>query len=495
MLARLRAWIDRIPVDDPVDRRNALFMQWLLLFEGLRTPLNKLYLASFHWQYLYDRFYSKARTGTRMAIAVDLGTDLAMTAVAWLGLYLIRTGKFRPAVSLYLAVVLGSGALAYAAFGYRATDGSITLIMVLALSGMMLGRRALWITYAAEAVVLIVSIAPTKIASIPHVMPWLVEAYNSLPVRALMSYLLITVILDRSVNALRQSLVEANAQRRQLSWEMTERERAQEQLLHAQKMDAVGKLASGITHDLNNVFGIILGFSTERDRLTTPDALSDEDVQITADAMEGIELAARRGTTVCRKLLNFSRRDATHAETFDIASAIHELHPLLRQLLPPSILLDIRVPDSQLLIRFDRSQFALAIINLTANARDAMPSGGACTLSAEREGTHVILSILDTGIGMSASTKAKIFEPFFTTKPIGSGTGLGLSVVYDLIQRANGDIRIESEPGKGSVFRIRLPMVTASAASSEPGVTEAEEHGWALLIDDDNDLRSLLSSV
>ena len=189
MLARLRAWIDRIPVDDPVDRRNALFMQWLLLFEGLRTPLNKLYLASFHWQYLYDRFYSKARTGTRMAIAVDLGTDLAMTAVAWLGLYLIRTGKFRPAVSLYLAVVLGSGALAYAAFGYRATDGSITLIMVLALSGMMLGRRALWITYAAEAVVLIVSIAPTKIASIPHVMPWLVEAYNSLPVRALMSYL------------------------------------------------------------------------------------------------------------------------------------------------------------------------------------------------------------------------------------------------------------------------------------------------------------------
>ena len=124
-----------------------------------------------------------------------------------------------------------------------------------------------------------------------------------------------------------------------------------------------------------------------------------------------------------------------------------------------------------------------------------MPSGGACTLSAEREGTHVILSILDTGIGMSASTKAEIFEPFFTTKPIGSGTGLGLSVVYDLIQRANGDIRIESEPGKGSVFRIRLPMVTASAASSEPGVTGAEEHGWALLIDDDNDLRSLLSSV
>jgi signal transduction histidine kinase len=462
VLRRFQSWLGRIPVDDPVDHRNAIFMQCLLLFEGLRTPLNKIYLASFHWTYLLDRFYSKARSGTAMAIAIDLGTDLAMTVAAWLGLYLIRTGKFRPAVAIYLTVVVCSGALAYAAFGYRATDGSLTLIMVLALSGMMLGRQALWITYAAEALVLIVSVAPTAILQAPHVLPGLVAVYNALPMRALMSYLLIAVILDRSVNALRASLAEANAQRRQLSLEIAERERAHEQLLHAQKMDAIGELTSGIAHDINNVFCIILGFSTERDRLTA-DALSDEDIHVAADAMEGMELAARRGAAVCRKLLNFSRSDATNAETFDMDSALQELRPLLRQLLPPSIDLEMRSPDCDLPIHFDRSQLELAIINLVSNARDAMPGGGTCTLYAEREGPHVTLSIRDTGLGMSASTKAKVFEPFFTTKPMGSGTGLGLSVVYDLIQRAGGDIRVESELGEGSIFRVRLPIATAAA--------------------------------
>ena len=468
VLQRFRSWLGRIPVDDPVDHRNAVFMQCLLLFEGLRTPLNKIYLASFHWTYLLERFYTKARSGTAMAIAVDLGTDLAMTVAAWLGLYLIRTGKFRPAVAIYLAVVVCSGALAYAAFGYRATDGSLTLIMVLALSGMMLGRQALWITYAAEALVLIVSVVPTTVVLAPDVMPGLVAVYNALPMRALMSYLLIAVILDRSVNALRASLAEANAQRRQLSLEIAERERTHEQLLHAQKMDAIGELTSGIAHDINNVFGIILGFSTERDRLTTEHPLADEDILAVADAMEGMELAARRGTAVCRKLLNFSRSDATQAEIFDMDSALHELRPLLKQLLPASIRVEMGSPNCELPICFDRSQFELAVINLAANARDAMPAGGTLTLDADRQGPHVILSIRDTGIGMSPSTRRKVFEPFFTTKPMGSGTGLGLSVVYDLIQRAGGDIAVESEPGKGSIFRIRLPIMTKAAANLLP---------------------------
>jgi CheY-like chemotaxis protein len=153
------------------------------------------------------------------------------------------------------------------------------------------------------------------------------------------------------------------------------------------------------------------------------------------------------------------------------------------------------IPESELPIHFDRSQFELAIINLASNARDAMPDGGACTFSAEQEGAHVILSIRDIGIGMSTSTKAQIFEPFFTTKPVGSGTGLGLSVVYGLIRNANGEMQVESELGKGSIFSIRLPIAAELIAPVLPVSEKFEECVRVLLIDDDDDLRHLLSST
>jgi signal transduction histidine kinase len=451
--------------------RNAIFMQWLLLFEGLRTPLNKIYLVAFHWPYLGDQFYSKARFGAHVAIFIDLGTDVIMTMSAWTSLYLIRLGRFRHAVALYIGVVLCSGALAYTAFGYRATDGSLTMIMVLALGGMMLGRKALWITYAVEAVILAISVAPIGDGASIHFPAFISETYNHLPMRALMSYLLIAIILDRSIHALRDSLEESNHQRQLLSQEIVERERTHEQLLHAQKMDAIGKLTSGIAHDINNVFGIILGFSTERDRLidSSGKGVTGDDAQAVESAMEGIELAARRGAAVCRKLLNFSRRDTTHEEIFDITSALRELHALMRQLLPPSIHLHLDLSSHPIPIRFDRSQFELAIINLVSNARDAMPDGGTCHISLREEASHAVLTVRDTGTGMLESTREKIFEPFFTTKPTGSGTGLGLSVVYNLVQRAGGHISVDSEFGRGSAFRIELPVATSSiAAPSHP---------------------------
>ena len=238
-----------------------------------------------------------------------------------------------------------------------------------------------------------------------------------------MSYLLIAIVIDRSINALRESLDESNAHRRELKREIAERERTQEQLLHAQKMDAVGKLASGIAHDMNNVLGIILGFAMERDRLN-PDLPYDEDAQAMADALEGVELAARRGAAVCSKLLNFSRHDVTHTETFNAVSALRDIQPLLRQLLPSAVQLSIDTPHEDLPIRFDRSQFELALLNLASNARDAMPGGGRCKITlTSQDAATVTLLIEDSGTGMPDELLHRIFEPFFTTKPVDQGTG------------------------------------------------------------------------
>jgi signal transduction histidine kinase len=464
MMSRIRQWLADTPIVDPVDRRNATFMQLLLLFEGLRIPATKFYLFGAYGSYLYEHFYAKARIGAPAAMGIDIGTDLAMTISAWLGFYLIRVGRFPLAVAQFVGTMLVCGAVAYAAFGYRATDGNLTLIMILALSGLMLGRRALWITYAAEALILIMSVdlQPLKLSTETHLPALIVAFYNLLPMRALTSYLLIALIVDRSIHALRDSLLESDQRRLQLAHEIAERERTQAQLLHAQKMDAVGQLASGVAHDVNNVFDIILGFSTERDRLLVDDEPPEGDMRAVADALEGIELAARRGTAVCRKLLNFSRRDVPEAEEFDVVDALNELRPLARQSLPPCCELQMELPPGARRIWFDRSQFELAVINLVTNARDAMPEGGRCTIALEDAGGYVLLSVSDTGIGMPEAIRAQVFEPFFTTKPAERGTGLGLSVVHGLVLQAGGNTVIQSEPGKGTVIQVFLPLSAQS---------------------------------
>ena len=490
MFQRLQAWFNRIPIDDPVDRRNGVFMQWLLLFEGLRMPLNKMYLLLFNWNYMESTLYDTARTGPRVAIAIDLATDAAMTAAPWIGIWLIRRGRFRAAVALYVGVVLASAALAYGAFGYHENFVDLTLVVILTISGLMLGRRALWTTYGVLALVFAIGVVPPQIFSDIRLWRVAVETYVAFPGRALMSYLLIAIVIDRSINALRESLAESNAHRRELKREIAERERTQEQLLHAQKMDAVGKLASGIAHDMNNVLGIILGFAMERDRLN-PDAPYDEDAQAMADALEGVELAARRGAAVCSKLLNFSRHDVTHTETFNAVSALRDIQPLLRQLLPPAVQLIIDTPHEELPIRFDRSQFELTLLNLASNARDAMPGGGRCKIIlTSHDAATVTLSIEDSGTGMPDELLHRIFEPFFTTKPVDQGTGLGLSVVYSLVNRAGGDISVRSVSGIGTTFCIELPMAESAAAPTAVALPAGRVRVW--LIDDDDSLRGVL---
>ncbi|HEV7776763.1 MAG TPA: ATP-binding protein [Luteibacter sp.] len=491
MWQRLKGWLERLPIDDPVDRRNAFFMQLLMIYEGCEIPLNKLYLL------VTNPTYGMLLSGNepswpRFALAIDLGTDLVITLSAWLGFYLIRTGRFRGAVAQFLGTLLMSSLIAYSTFGYEAWPHDLVSIVALALGGLMLGRRALWTIYAIVMFVFVAGMTRDQYRHVHAFFP-LGNAYGGLVSQAL-AYLLVVIILDRSTSALRASLAESNLQRRQLQHEMLERERTREQLVHAQKMDAVGRLTSGIAHDFNNVLGIILGFGLERHRLDEPGASRSKDSLALARALEGVEMAARRGASISGKLLNFSRLDVTRVEVFDVAEALRELSPLLRQLLPPSVRLHIDTPPTPLPIRFDRSQFELAVLNIASNARDAMPDGGDFTVTALREGfDSVAISLRDDGQGMPEAVRQRIFEPFFTTKAMGSGTGLGLSVVYGLVDRANGRIDVTSEPGIGTAFHILLDLADDHIAMDADMSSTIRERIRVLLIDDDEDLRNMLA--
>jgi signal transduction histidine kinase/CheY-like chemotaxis protein len=492
MFKRLRTWLNRLPIADPVDRSNAFFMQFFFAFIGCMQVANKAFiLARANWNLMYVR-HSYFFPWPKLPMVVDLGTDVAMAASAWLGVYLIRSGRFRTAVTQYLAVLMVSAILYFATVGVPDSRDDAAFFEALIIAGLMLGRRALWTIFAATMLVYITGITSEVLAP-PNLPMVLHGAFSELP-GTVYTYVTVAIIIDFSAHALRTSLARSKADHHQLQLEIAEREQVQEQLLHSRKMDAVGRLASGIAHDIHNVLGIILGFARVRERVDEPDLHFGVDAPILVDALEGTELAARRGAAICRKLLNFSRRDVARAETFDMVSTVQELRPLLNQLLPPSVRLVLDSPPGQIAIHFDRNQFELALLNLVSNARDAMPDGGTCAISISRPSPSLaLLSVRDTGSGISDEHVQHIFEPFFTTKPSGSGTGLGLSVVYNLVQSAGGEIRVESEPGHGTVFHIDLPM--AAAAAEETALPATDEVVRVLLIDDDDDLRTLLGAA
>jgi signal transduction histidine kinase/CheY-like chemotaxis protein len=488
---RTLGWFAKVPVDDPVDRSNAFFMQFFFAFYGCLQPLNKLYILSHANLHLLMFSRSHELRGTSIPFFVDLATDVAMSASAWMGFYLIRRGLFRQAVRQFLTVVIASAVVYFAVTGIVDTRDDSIFFVAMIIAGLMLGRRALWYVYGG---ILLAYFAGMTVETLfpPPLPRFLRGLYAGMP-GTMYAYLAVAVVLDRSVQSLRKSYEQVNSQHQQLQREIAEREQAREQLLHAQKMDAVGRLASGIAHDIHNVLGIVLGFARTRQRLDEPHDDLAPVAQELADALEGTELAARRGAAVCRKLLNFSRRSVTMTETFDVAVALRELRPLLQQLLPPNIRLEIKTSVSPLPIHFDRNQFELALLNLVTNARDAMQEGGVCVVGAEEyDDSQIEITIRDSGIGMSVEAVEHAFEPFFTTKPMGLGTGLGLSVVYDLVHRANGTIAIDSTPGVGTEVKIRLPR-TETVAARIPEHALASLRVW--LIDDDDDLRALLKSA
>jgi PAS domain S-box-containing protein len=272
--------------------------------------------------------------------------------------------------------------------------------------------------------------------------------------------------------------------------DITERKRLEEQLLHAQKMDAFGQLAGGIAHDFNNLLTAIAGYTE-----LLLGQLDPAD-PATRDAEE-IAKVADRATSLTRQLLAFSRKQVLRPRAVDLNTTIEGLSEMLRQVIGEHIELvtDLR-PDTGK-ITIDPAQLEQVILNLCVNARDAMPAGGRLTIETRKiePFSWVLLTIGDTGVGMSPETRSHIYEPFFTTKEAGKGTGLGLATVYGIVGQSGGDIDVESQPGHGTTFRIWFPLADEEAEAIAPEKGQADDSGseTVLLVEDEEVVRTLAS--
>lgn len=283
-----------------------------------------------------------------------------------------------------------------------------------------------------------------------------------------------------------------------------ERNRLQIQLLQAQKMEAIGRLAGGVAHDFNNMLSIVLGYGQLLLR-----ALPSDDLR--RAYVEEIIKAAERSASLTRQLLAFSRRQILQPQVLNLNELLQDLEKMLGRLLGEDIDLELRLSPDLAPVRADPGQLEQVVINLAVNARDAMPQGGRLrieTANAELDeayaqhhpgavpGRYAKLAVADTGCGMDPEILAQIFEPFFTTKE--SGTGLGLSTVYGIVKQSGGYIWVESAPGQGAIFEIYLPQISAAPTPKKAKVEGEAEKGSGeqiLVIEDEAPLRSLFERM
>jgi PAS domain S-box-containing protein len=282
--------------------------------------------------------------------------------------------------------------------------------------------------------------------------------------------------------------------------DLTERMRVQEHLRQAQRMEAIGRVAGGVAHEVNNMMTVILGFCTF---LTRGMAEADE----RQEDVNQIARAAERAADVSRQLLAYSRRQFLQPQVLELNSVLTDMESVLRRLMGEDREFVLRLASQLGWVKTDRAQFEQVVINLALNARDAMPKGGRLSVETAtvvlsgddghrhpgtlvRPGPYVLVAVSDTGRGMDASTQAQIFEPFFTTKPVGHGTGLGLSTAYGIVKQTDGYIWVYSEPGQGTTFRVYLPQVEESGERVSWAVPQRTPrgHGERVLVVEDEAL-------
>lgn len=320
-------------------------------------------------------------------------------------------------------------------------------IIPLLFAGLTLGRRAVWVTTAALLCALLAGMVADLRAGVE---PDVRDGLGSLMQPGL-ACLILALILDRLIaksDHADQRSRELESAFDQLEIEIKANEQKQAQLVHLQKMDALGQLASGIAHDFNNLLSVILGYATDPMNLARS--------QKALDNLEAVEQAARRGSEVTRRLLSLSR-DAGQATTFDAGAALTELMPLVRSLFAQKTAVSLELPALAFPVFMDKQEFELAILNIASNARDAMPQGGEFKMTVSGNGNRVQVALADTGTGMAPEVSARMFEPFYTTKPEGVGTGIGMAIVLQSIAEAGGSIDVASAPALGTTISIDLP--------------------------------------
>jgi signal transduction histidine kinase len=282
----------------------------------------------------------------------------------------------------------------------------------------------------------------------------------------------------------------------------TQKQQLEEQLRQSQKMDAIGRLAGGVAHDFNNLLTVIKGHGDIiLDRLQESDPMHKSTLQISK--------AADRATSLTRQLLAFCRMQVLQPKILDLNIVVSEMYSLLRRLVREDISFAFHAGQTLSRVKADPGQIEQIIMNLTVNACDAMPVGGQLNIETSNvvvdetfartrppmlTGEYVRLSVIDTGCGMDANTKARIFEPFFTTKEQGKGTGLGLATVYGAVKQSGGYIWVESEPGAGTKFEVYFPAVrqVADGQENEESIAPPVRGGEVvLLVEDEDGVRDL----
>ena len=282
--------------------------------------------------------------------------------------------------------------------------------------------------------------------------------------------------------------------------DVTQARHLEQELRQSQKMEAVGRLAGGVAHDFNNLLMLISGYLSQ---LASDSALAPDHRGV----VEQLLATTKRGAALTRQLLAFSRKDQTAPAVTDLNAIVLNMEGLLRRLLFDSIQLELSLSGDPLYVFLDVNQVELAIMNLAVNAQDAMPSGGTLSIKTWNEALAVagpegetsvtdyaVLEVTDTGHGMTPEVQSHIFEPFFTTKEPGKGTGLGLATVYGIVQRAEGEIRINSRPDHGTSFRVylRQTAVAPGAKNALPEKLPAPRgHETILLAEDEAGIRAM----
>ncbi|MBZ5654301.1 MAG: PAS domain S-box protein [Acidobacteriia bacterium] len=288
--------------------------------------------------------------------------------------------------------------------------------------------------------------------------------------------------------------------------DISERKTLEEQLLQAQKLEAIGRLAGGVAHDFNNIMAVILGFSGLIQERLAPDHPIRQPV-------ENIQRAAERAAGVTRQLLAFSRKQVMKPKVLELNDVITEASKMLVRLIGENIDLVLKLSADLARVQADPIQIEQVLMNLALNARDAMPKGGTLTISTSNTelnhdyqqmhapivpGPYAMISVSDTGVGMKEETRSHVFEPFFTTKPMGQGTGLGLSIVYGIVKQSGGNIWVYSEAGQGTTFKIYLPAIDVpkeTVHQLEPAMISAPGSGTILVVEDEAALAELTRTV
>ena len=448
------------PSDDPVDQRNAWVVQFFCVASlGLATLAEALRLSRGAPLWRFDFVFATS-------------WNFVLVVASALALRLARRGGPRPAVALLCWTIVSQFTLSLC---IRGAHGSLDVLRsfpaILAIVALMLGRRSLLAMFGVFAMGLGVGelrdvgmLGPPLTPPAPPALGTVGQTVSGLVV--------LVFILDRFGGSLRDTLTAALERGRaleqtaaQLANEIEQKSRAQAALVRAQKLEVVGRLSAGVAHDLNNLLTVMQG-GVDLARGALPDGhAARRDLESIGDAVSS---AAR----LTRQLLTFARRQATSPQPVLVDDVLGRFVPLLQRIVGSTVRVTTSFGAGAHYTRIDPAQVEQLLLNLAANARDAMPDGGTLRISTaaslSANGRQVSLRVTDDGTGMDEATRARIFEPFFTTKEVGRGTGIGMATCLEIVTQAGGHIEVESAPGKGTTVSVFLPEMETKSTAAAP---------------------------